>query len=140
MIETDDEALDREARLFARYLVGTSPAPEILARYRAARRALWPAPPEPHDAGRLAFLRRHPWCVGSLDAAAALLDPGGQLRGRILLTGAILEATTTHADAFLPRAVPLTTLLWRLTASGLAAAAQVALGAALWVVAGRSRA
>ena len=137
MTASDDATLDAEATLFGRYLVGSSPGPELLARYRDASRVLWPAGASPRDAALLAFVHRHPWSVGPLDAAAALLDPGSVLRSKILLTGAILETTTTHADEFLPRTVPVPLLLWRLVASGTLAVAQAIVGAALWRVAGR---
>lgn len=140
MMDTADATIEAEARLFARYLVGASPAPEIVARYRDASRTLWPAGPGPRDAALLAFVRRHPWSLGPLDAAAALLDPGGQLRGKILVASALLETTTAHADDFLPRTVSAPVLLWRLAASGTVAVAQAVVGAALWPLAGRVRA
>jgi hypothetical protein len=133
-----DTTLEADARLFGRYLVGATPGPEIVARYRDASRTLWPAGPGPRDAALLAFVRRHPWSLGPLDAAAALLDPGGQLRGRILVASAILETTTAHADDFLPRSVPVPSLLWRLVASGTVAVTQAVLGAVLWPLAGRT--
>jgi hypothetical protein len=139
MTDTAASALEAEARLFARYLVGSPPPPELVARYRDASRVLWPTGPGPHDAARLAFVRRHPWSVGPLDAAAALLDPGGQLRGRILVASAILETTTVHADDFLPRTLPVPALLWRLIACGTVAVAQAVAGVALWPLTGRAR-
>jgi len=136
----DDSLLEAEARIFGRYLVGRPPGPEVVLRYRDACRALWPDAPAAGDAGRLAFVRRHPWSVGPLDAAAALLDPGGQLRSKVLVTAAILETTTTHADDFLPRAYSLPVLLLRLTGSGTAAVAGALLGALLWPLAARTSA
>ena len=136
----DDSVLEAEARIFGRYLVGRTPTPEVALRYRDACRALWPGPPAPGDARRLAFVRRHPWSVGPLDAAAALLDPGGQLRSKVLVTAAILETTTAHADDFLPRTLPLPALFVRLAVSGTAAVALAVLGTLLWPLAGRSSA
>jgi hypothetical protein len=78
--------------------------------------------------------------VGPLDAAAALLDPGGQLRSRVLVMAALLEATTAHADDFLPRTLSVPALLWRLAVSGTLAVAHALLGVLLWPLAGRSRA
>jgi hypothetical protein len=135
----DDAVLEAEARIFARYLVGRTPAPDLVARYRDANRALWSGAPGPGDAERLAFVRRHPWSVGPLDAAAALLDPAGQLRSKVLVAAAILEATPAHADDFLPRAVSVAALFWRLAVSGTAAVALAFLGVLLWPLAGRSR-
>jgi hypothetical protein len=133
----DDSVLEAEARIFARYLVGRTPAPEVVARYRDASRALWPEAPGPGDARRLAFVRRHPWSVGPLDAAAALLDPAGQLRSKVLVTAAILETTTAHADDFLPRTLRLPALFWRLAVSGTVAVFEALFGALLWPLAGR---
>lgn len=132
--------LEAEARIFGRYLVGRTPTPDIVARYCDASRTLWPGEPDPGDAERLAFVKRHPWSVGPLDAAAALLDPSGQLRGKVLVTAAILETTTAHADDFLPGSVSVRALLWRLAVSGTLAVALAVLGALLWPLAGRSRA
>ena len=134
---SDDSVLDAEARIFARYLVGRAPTAEVVARYRAASRALWPGAPGPGDAERLAFVRRHPWSVGPLDAAAALLDPAGQLRSKVLVTAALLETTTAHADDFLPRTASLPALFWRLFASGMTAVVQAVLGVLVWPWAGR---
>ena len=135
-----DAALEAEARIFGRYLVGSPPEPALVARYCAASRTLWPVAPEPRDAAVLAFVRRRPWSVGPLDAAAALLDPGGLLRSKVLVMSALLEATPAHADAFLPRAVSTPALLWRLASSGAVAVAQAAFGALLYPFIHRARA
>ena len=135
----DDAVLEAEARIFGRYLVGRTPTPDIVARYCDASRALWQGAPSPGDAERLAFVRRHPWSAGPLDAAAALFDPGGQLRGKVLVAAAILETTPAHADDFLPRSVSVAALFWRLAVSGTTAIALAVLGGLLWPLAGRSR-
>lgn len=135
-----DAALETEARIFGVHLVGRPPSEDLVARYREACRRLWPDAPGGADAARLAFVRRHPWSVGPLDAAAALLDPTCQLRSRVLVAAAILEATPTHADDFLPRAATLPGLLSRLVLGGTVAATKAVLGALLWPLAGRSRA
>lgn len=137
--EPDDSLLEAEARIFGRYLVGRTPAPELVARYCDASRALWQDAPSRGDAQRLAFVRRHPWSVGLLDAAAALLDPTGQLRSKVLVMAAILETTPDHADDFLPQTLSLPALLLRLVASGIAAVAQALVGTLLWPLAGRQR-
>jgi hypothetical protein len=131
------EPLDAEARLFGRYLVGREPAAEVVARYREACRSLWPEPPQGADAARLAYARRHPWSVGPLEAAAALLDPEGQLRSRVLVAAAILEATPAHADDFLPHELRLPELFVRLAVAGTTAVAKALVGMLLWPFAGR---
>ena len=96
------------------------------------------------EAGRsvlmLDFVRRRPWSVGSLDGAAALLDPGGLLRSKVLVMSALLEATPGHADDFLPCSVSAPALLWRLASSGTVAVLQAAVGALLYRLVGRARA
>jgi hypothetical protein len=136
-MQPTEPRLEQEARVFGRYLVDATPAPDVVARYRDAVSTLWPSPPPPRDAALLAFVRRHPWSVGPLDAAAGLVDRGGQLRSRILLAGAILETTTTHADDFLPRTVAPPALLGRLVASGISSALLAVAGMALWPIATR---
>ena len=135
-----DAALEAEARVFGRYLVGGTPEPAVVARYCAASHALWPAPPGARDAALLDFVRRRPWSVGSLDGAAALLDPGGLLRSKVLVMSALLEATPGHADDFLPCSVSAPALLWRLASSGTVAVLQAAVGALLYRLVGRARA
>jgi hypothetical protein len=137
-MQPTEPRLEQEARVFGRYLVDATPAPSVVARYRDAVSTLWPSPPPPRDAALLAFVRRHPWSVGPLDAAAGLVDRGGQLRSRILLAGAILETTTTHADDFLPRTVATPALLGRLVASGISSALLAVAGMALWPIATRT--
>lgn len=135
-----DAALEAEARIFGRYLVGGTPEPAVVARYCAASHALWPAPPGARDAALLDFVRRRPWSVGLLDAAAALLDPGGLLRSKVLVMSALLEATPAHADDFLPRSASAPVLLWRVASSGTVAVLQAAVGAVLYRLVGRARA
>jgi hypothetical protein len=134
----DDAVLEAEARIFGAYLVGRSPAADVVARYRDACRVLWPEAAGARDAARLGFVRRHPWSAGPLDAAAALLDPGGQLRSKVLVTAALLETTTAHADDFLPHTLSLSALFVSLAVSGTAAVAKALLGLLLWPLAGRS--
>src|SRR5512146_461022 len=72
--------VDEEAAIFARYLLrGPAPA-DVLRRYRDAVERLFPDPASPRDRGLLGFATRHPWSVGPLDAAAALLAPKSRLR------------------------------------------------------------
>jgi hypothetical protein len=138
--ESDEAVLGAEARLFGRYLVGQEPAAEVVARYGEACRRLWPDAPRGADGARLAFVRRHAWSLGALDAAAALLDPAGQLRSRVLLAAAILETTPAHAEAFLPQQPTLPWLFVGLARSGGLAVLKALLGAVLWPWAGRETA
>ena len=96
---SDRLVLEREARLFARYLVNTEVTPEVADRYAQAHLRRLPAPPD-----RLtAFVRRHTWSLGLLDAGSACSHTQSGLRKRLLLMAMVLEATPQYADCFLPR-------------------------------------
>ena len=112
-----------EARIFARYLVGRDPSPAHVERYVAASRTHFPDPLPPDDAAVLAWVRRHPWSVGPLDAACGLARPGGALRNRVLLMAAVLEATPEFADDFLPHHVGPLAMVIRVGAAGAVAVA-----------------
>jgi hypothetical protein len=119
-----------EARIFARYLVGRNPSPAHVERYVAASRTHFPDPLPPDDAAVLAWVRRHPWSVGPLDAACGLARPGGALRNRVLLMAAVLEATPEFADDFLPHHLGPLALAARVGVAGVVAVAN-ALGGLL---------
>jgi hypothetical protein len=136
--QTDPAAI--EARIFARYLVGRVPPPDLVQRYRDASRTIWGS-----DDGAAAedplvvFARRHPWTVGPLDAATSVLRPGGVLHAKVLTMAAILEASPAFADDFLPRNVSRGALLWQLVVGGAAASLQALVGLVLIPLARRAR-
>lgn len=136
--QTDPAAI--EARIFARYLVGRVPPPDLVQRYRDASRTIWG-----NDDGAVAedplvaFARRHPWTVGPLDAATSVLHPGGVLHAKVLTMAAILEASPAFADDFLPRSVSRGALLWQLVVGGAAASLQALVGLVLLPLARRAR-
>ena len=130
-LDSSDAALAGEARLFGRYLVGREPGEAPVERYVAACRTHFPEAARADDAAVLAWVRRHPWSVGMLDAASGLLRPGGPLRNRILLMAAILESTPEFADHFLPRQVGPLALALRVGAAGAVAVANAVIGAVL---------
>jgi hypothetical protein len=121
-----------EALAFGRHLVGVAPPPELLARYERARARLFPEPPDRLDGALLAFARGHPWSVGPLDAATALVRPQSRLRANVLVMAAVLETTPRFADTFLPRETGRAALLARLAAIGLGAAARLLVGLVLY--------
>jgi hypothetical protein len=130
--------LEEEAAIFARYLVrGAAPA-DVLARYGDAVRRLFPEPDGERDRALLAFVHRHPWSIGCLDAAAALLAPASRLRQRLLVMAALLETTPEGAAEFLPREPRLGELALRLPAIGLAAAGRLLVGLVLFPIAARA--
>src|SRR5207249_778165 len=120
---------DSESRLFGRYLLDIEPSLELQQRYAAACRKLFadPAPPE------LRFVRRHPWALPLVDAAAGLRHPQSELRQRLLLMAAILETTPDYAEFFLTTPSPAT-VVWQ----GIRSAVKIALGIPILAVARRA--
>ncbi|MBS0340805.1 MAG: NAD-dependent epimerase/dehydratase family protein [Proteobacteria bacterium] len=128
--------LEQEARVLVRYLVGASASPEVVQRYVEAHIRLLPGPADKVTA----FARRHPACLGLLDAAAGLRATAAPLRRRVLLMASVLEATTEHADHFLPAPRSLPATLALLAWHGMRAALMALLGMPLylWLVAGQA--
>jgi hypothetical protein len=89
------------------------------------------------DAAVLAWVRRHPWSLGPLDAACGLVRPGGTLRNRVLLMAAVLEASPEFADDFLPRHLGPLALVARVAVAGMVAVANALGGLVLLRVAVR---
>ena len=132
--------LEAEARTFTRYLIGRTPPPELVARYCEANATLFTAPVPAVEAGIVAFVRRHPWSVGLLDAAVGLRRPGSLLRNKILVMAAILETSPAFADDFLTRPLHPVVLALRVAGLGTLAVARTLLGLVLYPAAARARA
>jgi hypothetical protein len=124
--------VEDEARIFGRYLIGTVPSAELVARYADAVTRLFPDPDGARDRALLGFVRRHPWSVGCLDAAAALVAKDSRLRQRLLVMAAVLETTPEGAAEFLPREPGIGGLLLRLPLIGLGAAGRTVAGLVLF--------
>lgn len=133
------EELRREASVFARYLMGRVPPPEVIERYERAGRRLFTSQLDESEAAVLAFVRRRPWSAPLLDAAAGILRPGGALRNRLLVMAAILETSPAHADDFLPRSASLGSLVAQLAVHGARAITALVVGLPVYWVATRSR-
>ena len=94
--------LEREARVFARYLVRVAAPPYVVAQYvaaHAARGAL--SAGTRFDRWTVALARIHPVAAFVMDAAARLIAPRGLLRCKLVLLLAVLEssaATHTRVD------------------------------------------
>lgn len=117
MNDSASDALAREARILARYLLGRDCPREMEERYARAHAVRFGAAAKPDAASRFAFA--HPWSLGFLDAAGAITARAPVLRGKLHLMCAILEASPRFATEFLPRHVPTIATIARLGASGL---------------------
>ena len=128
---------EAEAVRFARYLVGAAPDARVKALYARALAAGGP-PTRPRDEALLRFAVARRRGLGLLDAGLALTDPDAELRRRLYLMFAILEAGPEHHARFLPvERGPLYALVVAL--AGVRGALKAALGVALvrLVTAGR---
>lgn len=130
--------LQAEARIFGRYLGGRMPPPELIDRYVEANRVLRATSVSARDVALVAFVRRHPWTVSCLDAAAGFFARDGLLRSKLLVMAAILEASPAFADEFLPRPSGRLALVVRLIALGVVVVVQVGIGTVLYGAAVRS--
>lgn len=94
-----DRKIEAEARLFSHYLIGEDPTGTEAALYGKAleQRAVAITAGD----ARLLGLARHKWLLGFIDAGAALVRPDSELRRRLHLMFAILEASPEHVRHFL---------------------------------------
>lgn len=129
------QALEVEARLFGRCLVGRVPSQALIDRYCAANRELVSDSAVARDAALLRFVRRHPWSLSLLDAACALLRPEGALRTKMLIMTAVLEASTECAEDFLPRETGPVGLVLGLANHGVVALLRMLAGLAVYPLA-----
>jgi hypothetical protein len=87
-----------------------------------------------------AFCLAHPWAIPFLDAGCALLRPNAQLRKKIYIMAAVLEASTQHTDKFLPAELPGPALLVRVAVNGMIACVKAVIGVPMLIfVEGRRR-
>lgn len=118
-----------EAELFGRYLAKDTPSKKIIALYeKAMDRTVGKV--SVSDARALAFVCRHSWAIGFVDAGLAIVRPQSEVRRRLYVMFSILEATPEYAMQFLPQDQPwwyIFVVAW----AGVKAAAKALLGIAL---------
>jgi hypothetical protein len=120
--------LEKEARLFARYLIDCEPPPEMIVRYINANRKLCADAAIGIDVKMMKYAVTHPWSVPFLDAAAGFLRPDSLLRKRIYIMAAVLEASTMYSHRFLPQALSPIRLFVHLVVNGVAVGIKVIIG------------
>jgi hypothetical protein len=128
--------LRREAGWFARYLIDAEPSAALVERYVRANAKVLHDAPTPADEAVLAFVHKHPWSVGWLDAGTAFMREAPLLRRKLIVMMAIVEATPDHIDRTAPvEDAGLPTLAWQLGRAGAKAAIKLVAGTALaaWV-------
>lgn len=123
-----DIVLEKEARLFARYLLDRDPPREMVERYMSANEQLGVNVATAADEHILNFSVSHPWSIPYLDAATGLLMNDSLLRKKVYVMAAVLEASPQYSDSFLPENPLPLVLFCRLIANGLKAGIKVIIG------------
>jgi hypothetical protein len=135
VLPPDRDQLDRECRVFCRYLVNREPGAYVLGKYydahvaTAGRDAL---PAALFDAWLLSTGKTHPLLTRLADVYARFVRPRTELRRKLILLLAILESCApTDAEFHLSHAVYTPIVLVRLLGYGLNCG--ITLGAAFMV-------
>lgn len=92
--------MPKEFEIFSRYLVRDLPGKHIKQRYEKIINAS-NSQTSASDTRILNFALNHPWSVGMLDGGSALIRPHTELRRRLYVLTAILEATPEYAHLFM---------------------------------------
>jgi hypothetical protein len=100
-MDTASDQLHQQGDLFGRYLTKKPVNTKFIERYSQAVKAFKITPTE-YDKKLLDYVIKHPWSLGLLDAALPLYRPYAELRHRIYLMLAILEASPDYQTLFLP--------------------------------------
>lgn len=94
------DILEKEARIFTRYLVGRDVSSQAIRLYKVA---MGNSKPDSVDKKLLRFMARHPSSIGFIDAGLVFHHSYSEARRRLYVMLAILEASTEYYDLFLPK-------------------------------------
>lgn len=125
---SEDKTLEKEAVLFASYLLDRDPPEEMVDRYINANRKLGVNRVTATDENVLNFSMSHPWSIHFLDAATGLLMKDSLLRKKIYVMAAVLEASPRYAESFLPENLSPLMFFCRIIASGFKACIKIMIG------------
>ncbi len=123
-----DAFLEKEAILFARYLLDRDPPRDMVECYISANKQLGVNVVTAEDGNILDFSVSHPWSIPFLDAAVGFLQPEAVLRKKIYTMAAVLETSPQYAESFLPENLSTVLFFYRILASGLKASIKVVIG------------
>lgn len=127
MSVTDFPTADRQAEIFANYLLGQKPRQQSIKLFVDAGGADMAAL-NSADSKLLRFVFRRPFLLRYIDAYLALARPASLLRKRLYLLFAIMEASPYYVDYFLPQKRSVFYVLM-LPAVGLRAVCRLLIGA-----------
>ncbi|HVX58663.1 MAG TPA: hypothetical protein VG964_02910 [Candidatus Saccharimonadales bacterium] len=97
-----DELIKRQAEIFCHYLTGRRVTDKAVRDFSEAM-ARTASTLSSHDEKLVRFAVKHPWSVGYLDGALALVEPEAELRRRLYFMFSILEASPDYHAEFLPQ-------------------------------------
>ena len=121
-------ALEREARVFTRALIGQVPTRYVIERYAAAHVALPLVPAAGFEKRLVALAATGPFCARLADAYARRFVTRATLRAKLATLLAILESAAPSDAAFAPVAASAAGVVLRLGVAGAAAALLSVLG------------
>lgn len=93
------DTLEKEARLFTRYLIGKDADSQSIQLYKTA---IDNSKPDKADKKLLDFMVSHPGSIGFIDAGLIFHNSSSEARRRLYVMFAILEASSEYYDSFLP--------------------------------------
>lgn len=91
-----------QALIFGRYLLKQTPNADVQSLYDRAM-AADAGKADAQDTTLLTFITRHPWSLGAIDGALALIKPNSEVRRRLYVMFSILEAAPEYHRHFLPQ-------------------------------------
>lgn len=94
--------LTNEAKAFGHYVVGHQPSQTIISLYKKAVSSPDLAI-DVTDQKLLAFVHRYPYLIGLIDAGLPFYKPYSEVRRRLYLILAIMEASPDHYNQFMPQ-------------------------------------
>lgn len=97
-----NDTLAVEARALLGYLGADPPAATLVERYVAANHALFDDDPPMSDETIIRFAVAHRWALPLLDGATSVVLVRSRFRQKLFLAAALLEASTSHVDVFVP--------------------------------------
>lgn len=131
------QALQDQGAILGRFIIGVPVEPQFIDRYVLAHEHVSTEQSAPADAAILTLAMKRPILLPFLAAAASLVRRDSLLHKKSLLMAAILEASPTYADEFLPRPMGMFRLTSTLVVTGIVTAFQAAVGLPLLWFAGR---
>jgi hypothetical protein len=95
-----DKNIELEAKLFTNYLIKMRANQTTLSLYKEA---IGNGKLNKNDQKLLNFILKYPMSIGAIDAALVFYNPYSEIRRRLYIILAILEASPDYYDAFLPK-------------------------------------